>query len=282
MIIAWFELRHSGEANELRKIANTYRNERNTLQVELNGLQMGHNTLQAERNALLEERNAIQERANHLQEELGKKQVQHLGIMAELMKREPTKAERNAATLRKYLRKMAAVTKQGLESLGSAYELVELKDDTLTLFSPAANGASAIYRKVDCGDLTIDENPHGSCVVRINVVKYQGQPVDVGQVTRWEDRFGATPSFDKAPVAACNASYGKGGSAETRTLTVFQSKDGSNAFQLESSQGWTTVGDNVEISKAFMANQIDYFADNFTRNTFGPFAIQGGYKLHLS
>lgn len=37
------------------------------------------------------------------------------------------------------------------------YELVEMKDDVLTLFSPAANGASAIYRRVDCEDLTIDE-----------------------------------------------------------------------------------------------------------------------------
>jgi hypothetical protein len=270
VILAWRELGHSEEANEHRK----------AMSEDLNGtkIELGKQTEEAKKaNELREKNNELGRKNAELSEKLAGIQQQ----IADNLKRTPTKAARNAATLGKYMRKLAAVSKQETANLAMPYELVEMKDDVLTLFSPAANGASAIYRRVDCEDLTIDENPHGGCAVRLNVTKYQGQAVDLGQVTKWEDRLGVAPLFQKAPAAAWNASYGKGGSAEVKTLHIFQASDGSNSFQLESSDGSTSVGDNVQVSKCFMAAQIEYFAANFTRGNFGSGAINGGHRLFV-
>jgi hypothetical protein len=172
-IIAWRELGHSEEANEHRR----------QMSEDLSGtkIELGKQTEEAKKaNDLRRENNDLGRKNAELNEKLGSIQQQ----IADNLKPTPTKAERNASALGKYMRKMASVSKQETSNLAVAYELVELKDDILTLFSPASqNGTSAIYRKVDCGDLTIDEHPHGGCAVRINVVKYQGQAVDLGQVT---------------------------------------------------------------------------------------------------
>jgi hypothetical protein len=152
-IIAWRELDHSQEANEHRR----------QMSEDLNGtkIELGKQTEEAKKaNDLRKENIELGRKNAQLNEKLSGIQQQ----IADNLKPTPTKAGRNASTLGKYMRKMASVSKQETANLAVAYELVELKDDILTLFSPASqNGTSAIYRKVDCGDLTIDENPHGGC-----------------------------------------------------------------------------------------------------------------------
>lgn len=287
MIIAWFELRHSGEANELQKIANAYRNERNTLQVELNAVQMGHNTLQAERNALLVDRNDLQERANQLQEELGKKQVEHLGIMAERMKREPTKAEKNADLLRnKYFRQMTSVTQEGQPNNSPVpYEIVEVNEDNIvTLFyrtgQPGATGA--YYNRADCNELTIDPRPHGSCTSRIHVQRFLGQAVNLGSIMRWEDhnKASAVPVIEKGQIAWYGR-YGKGGTGEIRQIHIYQGKDGSNEFILEANPGDPFVGNNEAVSRRCMNLHVDFLMAGFTRQHGGDGEIKGGHKLFI-
>lgn len=260
-VIAWRELDHSREANE-------------------------HRARMAERlgeaNELREQRNEFERQNVILREQLAESTRQ----IAENTKPVLTKAQRNAEVLRKYKRKMASVTQEGERgSAPMALEIVEVDEDNIvTLFSAAGQqGTRAFYNRVDCGDLTIDEMPHGGCAVRINVIRYQSQPVDLLQAQKWEDRHGAAaaaPSIDKGGMA-WSSSYSKGGSPETRTLNVFQSKDGSNRFQLESDMGWAMVGDNVEISKHYMAMHIDFLAENFIRSSAGTGATQGGHRLYI-
>ena len=57
----------------------------------------------------------------------------------------------------------------------------------------------------------------------------------------------------------------KAGSPETRRVGIFQAKDGSNRFQLETGQGFVFVGDNVQVSKNFMLTHVEWLAENFTR-----------------
>jgi len=265
-IIAWRELDHSGKANEERRKLN---------------LKVSELTEQANRaNEYRAERNELEKQNVALRGELAASTQQ----IADNLKRPPTRAERNAATLRKYMRRMASVTQQGQANAAIVYEIVDLNEDNiLTLFStPGPNATGAYYNRVDCEDLTVDEMPHGSCPVRVNVVRYQGQATPLGQCPRWEDRYRASvaaPSIEKASGAAWSASYVR--AAETRTLGIFQANDGSNRFQLESSQGLVFVGDNVQVSKNFMLAHIEYLAENFTRSTSGTGATQGGHRLYI-
>lgn len=236
------------------------------------------NEYRNEANDLRRENNELERKNFGLNEKLADIQQQ----IAHHLKRPLTKAERNAATLRKYMRKLASVSQEGTQPVG--YELVEISDDNIvTLFLVrGAHSTRSITNRADCGEMTIEEAPEGGCSLRIHISKFIGRPRDWGQIPRWEDRDGATaPSIEKASGAACNATYGKAGSGETRTLNIFQSKDGANSFQLESSEGWAIVGDNVQVSKDFMATQIEYFAANFTRSTYGTGATLGGYRLYI-
>ena len=261
-IIAWRELDHSGEANEERRKLN---------------LKVSELTEQANRaNEYRAERNELEKQNVALRGELAASTQR----IADNLKRPPTRAERNAATLRNYMRKLASVSQEGTQPIG--YEIVEISEDNIvTLFLVrGAHSTRSFSNLVDCGEMTIEETQQGGCSLRIHINKFIGQPRDWGEVTRWEDRQeAAAPSIEKASGASWNASYTKAGS--TRTLNVFQAKDGSNRFQLESSQGWTTVGDNVKISKDFMLTQVDYLAENFTRSGSGTGATQGGYRLYI-
>jgi hypothetical protein len=61
----------------------------------------------------------------------------------------------------------------------------------------------------------------------------------------------------------------KVGTAETRELRVYAAKDGSNYFVLESTPDGTFYGNNADISKRFMALQVEYEALGFTRRQSG-------------
>ncbi len=57
-----------------------------------------------------------------------------------------------------------------------------------------------------------------------------------------------------------------------KALTVatrFASNDGANSFLLEASTGEKAIGDNEEISKRFMVQQIEYEAAGFIRSGSG-------------
>src|SRR5215469_13343525 len=99
-VLAYFELRHSGEANELRRQANEHRAE-----------------------------------ANRLQERIGELEVekaQHLGQIAANTQRPQTQAEVNAAIFRKHLRARVSVS-EGNGIWSDSPEIVELNNNIVTL-----------------------------------------------------------------------------------------------------------------------------------------------------
>jgi len=236
-ILAYFEWRHSGEANALRSEANSLRRQNVRLTAELDT-----------------------ERNKHLQQ------------IAKNTEKSVTQAERNADTLRRYLGAKVTVS-EGSGSWGNnTPEIVGVSDDNIvTLFTPHGYSSSTAWCvKVHCDQLEIAEIPQGSCPLRLKVLKRYGPDVQLGEITRWEDRFqpAANPIFAKGGTAY-RATYSKPGSPERRSLYVYASSDGTNSFLLEASTGERIIGDNKEISKRFMVLQIEYEAAGFGRSASG-------------
>lgn len=166
---------------------------------------------------------------------------------------------------------------EGQGSWGNTPEIVEVKDDIVTLFTPRTGSSNHAWcARVYCGDLEISEIPRGASPLQLKIIKRYGVDVQLGEITRWEDRDqpAAIPTFAKGDVAY-RATFNKPGSPERRSLAIFTSKDGANSFLLEASTGETLTGDNVEISKLFMMMFVDYEAQGFTRNSAGT-----GGSLH--
>lgn len=235
--LAYFELRHSGEANTLRIEANGLRAQANELQLQIADLKA---QLDAERNT-------------------------HLQQIAKSMARPITQAERNADVLRKHLRAKVMVS-EGDGGWPEPPEIVEVSDDNMvTLFTQRGYSSPAAWCvRVHCDELEISEIPQGSCPLRLKVLKRYGTNVQLGEITRWEDRFqpAATPTFLKGG-AVYHSEYVKPGSPERRSLHIFASSDGANSFLLEASTGEKAIADNKEISKRFMVMEIDYRAAGF-------------------
>ena len=229
--LAYLELRHSGEANRLRADANE--------------LQKRIGELEAERNM-------------------------HLQQIAENTKKPITQAERNAETLRKHLRANVAVVNQDGGTWPSSPEIAEVSEDNIvTLFTPRGHTSSSAWCVyVHCDDLEITNIPQGSCPLRIKVLKRYGTDVQLGEITKWEDRLQPTaaPTFAKGGVPRY-ATYNKPGSPGTRSIHVYASEDGANSFLLEASTGEKIIGNNEEISKWFMILQVGYEAAGFRCNS---------------
>jgi hypothetical protein len=210
-ILAYFELRHSGEANTLRAEANV-----------------------------------LQGRIANLTADLDAERNKHLRQIAKNTEKPVTQAERNADTLRKHLRAKVTVSEEH-GSWGNTAEIVEVSNDNIvTLFAPRSYSSSAAWCvKADCGELEITDIPQGSCPLRLKVLKRYGPDVQLGEITKWEDRFqpAAKPTFAKGGTAY-QATYSKPGSPERRSLYVFASNDGANSFLLEASTGERALGDN--------------------------------------
>lgn len=235
-ILAGFELSHSGEANKLRTEANR-----------------------------------LQDRIASLTAELDDERNKHLQQIAKNTEKPVTQAERNANTLRKYLR--AAVTvSEGQGGWSNTPEIVEVSDDNIvTLFSPRSNSSSRAWCvKVHCGELEISDIPQGSCPLGLKVLKRYGPDVQLGEIAKWEDRFqpAASQTFAKGDTAY-HSTFVKPGSSERRSLSVFMSSDGANSFLLEASTGEKAIGDNLEISKRFMMMHAEYLVAGFTRSSAG-------------
>jgi hypothetical protein len=182
-ILAYFELRHSGEANALRNEANILRRRNADLAADLD----------SERNA-------------------------HLQQIARNTQRAVTQAERNAATLRRHLRARVVVS-EGQNNWGPTPEILEVTDDNMvTLFTPRGHtSSSASCVRVSCDELEIAEIPQGSCPLRLKILRRYGPDIQLGEITRWEDRSqpAATPSFDRGGSPYW-ATYRREGSSETR------------------------------------------------------------------
>lgn len=223
------------------------------------------------------ETNHLRAEANRLRRELDSERNKHLGQIAKNTERPLTQAERNTETLRKHL-KAKVVVSEGQANWGSTPEVVEVSDDNIvTLFTPRDYSSSAAWCvQVHCGNLEITEIPQGSCPLRLKVLKRYGSDVQLGEITRWEDRHqaAANPTFAKGGTAYY-ASYSKPGSPERRSLYLYASADGANSFLLEASTGEHIIADNKEVSKRFMALQIDYEAGGFQRT-----ASAGGGSPH--
>ncbi len=247
-VLAIFELRHSAEANVLRKEANAQRIEANRLRSEATVLQGQNAQLAAQ---LDEERN---------------KHLEHLKEIAKNTARPITPAERNADLLRRHLRATVAVS-EGKGVWGYSPEIAEVGEDgTVTLFTPSSHTSSNAWCvKVRCEDLEITDIPQGSCPLRLTVLKRYGAVVELGAIKKWEDRNqpSAAPVFDKGDMAY-NASYTKPGSSEKRTLFVYGSKDGANSYLLETAKGDKFIADNVGISKRFLMLEVEYKSEGFT------------------
>lgn len=266
-VIAFVELRHSEKANELREEAN-----------RLRGEAIDH---QQEANELREQAITLSRDNTRLTKELDTERNKHLERIADHTKPPVTQAEKNAAKLRKHLRAKAHVSENGNNWGAMGAEIAEVNDDNVvTLFvASSMQSTTAFAAYVHCDDLQIVEVPMGSCPVQIKVLKRYGETVQLGEIKRWEDRNHPTPvqpTVEKGQIAYY-VTYAKVGTAETRELHVYAVKDGSNYFVLEAKPDGTFYGNNVDISKRFMALQVEYEAAGFTRQQGGT----GGSKHRL-
>jgi hypothetical protein len=229
-VIAYFELGHSREANELRR--------------EANGLRTRIAELEAEK-------------------------TEHLKQIAQNTQRPVSEAERRASILRKHLGATVAVS-EGKGVWATSPVVAEVNDDnSVALFSPRSpSSGQAWCQYVRCDDLEVVEPPQG--LPQVRVLKRYGDPIQLGDISKWEDRSQprAAPAFNKGDVVY-HASFRKPGASETRSLYVYRAQDGANSFMLEASTGERVVSDNIGVSKRFSAMEIDYAAEGFERGNSG-------------
>jgi predicted transcriptional regulator len=259
-IIAVFELHHSAKANELR--------------IERNELADTNNSLAAANNKLAEEN-------NELQRQFQAERNEHLAEIARQMHRPQTAAERNASKLREHLGSPVLVLNNDNSRAGTP-QIAEVSDGNIVaLFQPMQHGSRASVIYADCEDVELIEIAQGACPLQVKVNKRYGSPVQLGEITKWEDRGtpAAIPAFERGGTAYY-AQFRKPGSAETRRLLVYTSKDGANSFQLEASTGEQFVGDNKAVSIRFLSKQVEYLADGFLHN--GDGTGETKYPLFLS
>jgi hypothetical protein len=247
LVIAVLDLRHSGEANQLRREANQFRDDAN---------------------AQRQEANRQRQRANEA-----------LAQIAAHTKKTPTKGERNAERLQRYLGSKAKVVNADNSEWGTAAEIVEIKDEVATLFVPAGFSSSSAWAEhVQCEDLEIIEAPVGSAALTLKVLKRYGTSQNFGQIKSWSERLKpeAAPVFPKGGNVF-HADYLKPASPERRRLDVFESADGGNHYMVAASSGEMLFGDNVGVSRHFMLKQLEYEAEGFRYNGGGS----GGSKYPL-
>lgn len=261
LVIAFLEYRHSGEANELRRDANRYRQDA----IEQNG----------DANRFREEANAQRREANEQRD----RATQALAQIATHTKKTPSKAEKNAERLQQYIGAKVRVVGADDSKMADGIEIAEIKDEIVTLFTPAGMSSSAAMATyVHCENLEIVEVQVGSTPVTLKILKRYGTDHNLGQIKSWGERNKpeAAPVFPKGGNVF-NAEYLKPGSAERRRLDVFDSADGLNSYMLVANPGDTLYGDNVVISRNFMLIQLEFEKEGFRYNGGGS----GGGKYPL-
>jgi hypothetical protein len=190
---SWRELRHSKEANRLRKEANDSRADTNLLSDEANSLRTEANHLRKEQKGAVVRIAELQNERNKLQTELNELQAKRnesLGQIAIGVKKDLTPAEKTAAKLRKHIGERAYVTNHDGSSWGSMGAIiVEVNDDIVTLFTPASQSSSrAMANFVQCDKMHFLEVAMGGCPVQIKILERYGSAVDYGEAKSWEER----------------------------------------------------------------------------------------------
>ncbi len=250
-ILAWFELRHSTEANELRSEANNHRIRANDLQIE--------------QNKSVEQIAELQGEIAHLTRELDTERNKHLQQIAINTQRPPTEAERNARTLRKYIGQRASVT-EGQNHWGAMGAIIaEVNDNNIvTLFVTAGyNSTTAWGQPVKCDKLHVVEVPVGGCPVQINILERYGAHTNYGEAKNWEERFlQPTHSGMQRGANLFNAQYRKEGSPILRHVYIYASTDGSPNYTMmtmenqQEANSWH--GTKLDIEKKFAVLQAEW------------------------
>lgn len=227
------------------------------------------------------EANDLRRQAIHLRGELDQERNKQLQQISRKMEKAPTLAERNASKLRQNIGANVPVTHGGNNC--GVMQVAEVNEDNIaTLFRPHGYTSSVAFcRQADCSRVQVVDVPRGSCPLQLTVLEWYGEPVELGEITKWEDRSQvvANPPFPKGGLAF-DATYTKPGSGETRTMYVYAHKGSENSFLLESSTGAPFRGNNEEVSKQFLVRQVEYQAAGFRRSRSGNPA-SGAYPLFI-
>jgi len=256
-VIGWGELHHSKIANRMREKANTLTKEANDLRDKLNG---------------------AMSRIAGLTEELNRIEVQKNQAMAQsaVNVRPPvTQAERNAAKLRFYLRKTAQVSELQGTWGGMGAEIVEVNEDNiLTLFVAAGHSSSSAWAQcVHCDKLQIVEAPVGGCALQLKVLERYGEPIQLGEIRRWEDRNIPSTSPRPRGDVIFHVKYRDPSSPHKRGIYIYAPTEGNPQYTLQTfvdqKAGPFLYGDNIDISKKFAILQVEYLAAGCQFDTTG-------------
>jgi hypothetical protein len=185
--------------------------------------------------------------------------------------------ERNAERLQKYLRLKAQVINADDSSWPDAPEIVETKDEVVTLFTPCGfSSSTAMENHVLCEDLEIIEAPGGSLPLTLKVLKRYGTFRNLGEIKKWEERTQppTVPLFTKEPNVF-SAEYIQPGSAEPGWMFM-SPLTGATTTCLRLLRATPSM-DNRDISRKFLLTQFEYQAHGFRYNGGGL----GGSKHEL-
>lgn len=251
-ILAWFELRHSKEANGLRTEANNHRIRANTLQ---------------------EEQNKSVHQIADLKKELDAERNKHLQQIAANVQRPPSEAEVNARILKKYIGQRAEITEKG-NSWGAMGAIVaEVNENNiLTLFCPVGYHTSRAYgQTVKCDKLNVTEVRVGACELKIDILERHGSHTDYGEAKSWDERH-LQPTHVGMPrgVNVFNAQYRRDGSPTLRHINVYASTDGSSNYtmvtmeNMQETSSW--YSSKLDIEKKFAVVQVEWADEKYFHN----------------
>lgn len=251
-ILAYLELCHSGEANELRTEANNHRTRANTLQ---------------------EEQNKSFQQIADLKKELDAERNKHLQQIAANTQRPLSESEVNARILKKYLGKRAEITEKG-SSWGAMGAIVaEVNEiNILTLFCPAGYHSSRAYgQPVKCDKLHVVEVAVGACELKIDIIERYGTHTDYGEAKSWEERH-LQPAHIGMPRGqnVFSAQYRKDGSPTLRHIHVYASTDGSPSYtmvtmeNMQETNSW--YSSKLDIEKKFAVVQVEWGDEKYFYN----------------
>jgi hypothetical protein len=254
-ILAYLELRHSVEANELRAEANNHRIRANTLQEEQNKSVQRIAELQAENVKLQGERNDA------------------LSKIAVNTQRVPTEAEVNARILKRYLGKHAEITEKGNSWGGMGAIVAEVNENNiLTLFCPAGYHTSHAYSQpVKCDKLHVVEVVKGACELKIDIIERYGGHTEWGEAKSWEERFlNPTHVGMQKGQNVFNAQYRKAGSPVLRHINIYAPIEGSSDYTMvtmednQEKDSW--FSSKVDIEKKFAVLQVEWADAGYRHN----------------
>ena len=250
-ILAWFELRHSEEANELRTEANNHR--------------IRANTLQEEQNKSVAQIAQLQTNITDLTRELDTERNKHLQQIAANTQRPLSEAEINARTLKKYIGQRASVT-EGDSYWGGGAIVAEVNENNiLTLFVPVSHNSSQAWgQPVRCDKLHVVEVPTGGCAVQISILERYGVPIVYGEAKSWEERnLQPTNTGMLRGQNVFNAQYRKDGSPALRHINIYASPDGRPNYtmvtmeNMQEANSWQ--GSKLDIEKKFAVVQLEWY-----------------------